>query len=153
LLRLKNSKGLGYVAQLLRYPEREIHALVLSGGAEMNGPGGASEMVDSTARSEYRHRIGELHEDLAKAGRFNDEGRVAKARAEIDELESRLAGALGLGGRSRRSSTDAERARVAVTKAIKATIRQIRAESPELGRHLSTAVSTGYFCCYHLNAD
>jgi tetratricopeptide (TPR) repeat protein len=153
LLRLKNSKGLGYVAQLLRYPEREIHALVLSGGAEMNGPSGAGEMLDSMARSDYRHRIGELREDLEEAERFNDEGRVAKARAEIDELESHLAGALGLGGRSRRASTDAERARIAVTKGIKAAIRQIRAKDPELGRHLSTSVSTGYFCCYHLDGD
>src|SRR5215467_15323286 len=151
LLRLKNSRGLGYLAQLLRYPEREIHALVLSGGAEMNGPGGAGEMLDSTARSDYRDRISELREDLAEAERFNDEGRVAKARAEIDEFESHLAGALGLGGRSRRASTDAERARIAVTKGIKAAIQQIRAMDPELGRHLSTAVSTGYFCCYHFD--
>jgi len=125
----------------------------LSGGAEMNDPGNAGEVLDSTAQSDYHHRISDLHADLAEAERFNDEGRVAKARAEIDELESRLAGALGLGGRSRRSSTDAERARVAVTKAIKTAIQQIRAEDPELGHHLSTTMSTGYFCCYHLNAD
>jgi hypothetical protein len=24
---------------------------------------------------------------------------------------------------------------------------------PELGRHLSTSVSTGYFCCYHLDGN
>ena len=153
LLRLKNSKGLGYIAQLLRYPEREIHALVLTGGAEMNGRAGADEILDSTARLDYRHRIGELREDLEEAERFNDEGRATKARAEIDELESYLAGAVGLGGRSRRASTDAERARVAVTKGIKAAIQQIRAMDPELGRHLSTAVSTGYFCCYHFDRD
>jgi tetratricopeptide (TPR) repeat protein len=153
LFRLKNSRGLGYIAQLLRYPEREIHALVLTGGAEMNGPGGAGEILDSTARSDYRHRIEELREELEEAERFNDEGRAAKARAELDELESYLAGAVGLGGRSRRASTDAERARVAVTKGIKAAIQQIRAIDPELGRHLSTAVSTGYFCCYHLDHD
>src|SRR5262249_18275978 len=105
LLRLKNSKGLGYIAQLLRYPKREIHALVLTGGAEMNGPGGAGEILDSTARSDYRHRIEELREDLEEAERFNDEGRAAKGRAEIEEFESHLAGAIGLGGRSRRSST------------------------------------------------
>src|SRR5262249_49064700 len=153
LLRLKNSKGLSYIAQLLRYPEREIHALVLTGGAEMNGRGGAGEILDSIARSDYRHRIKELREDLEEAERFNDQGRATKARAEIDELESYLAGAVGLGGRSRRASTDAERARVAVTKGIKATIRQIRVMDPELGRHLSTAVSTGYFCCYHIDRD
>jgi tetratricopeptide (TPR) repeat protein len=153
ILRLKNSKGLGYLAQLLRYPEREIHALVLAGGAEMNGRGGAGEILDSNARSDYRHRIGELREDLEEAEHFNDEGRATKARAEIDELESHLAGAMGLGGRSRRASTDAERARVAVTKGIKAAIQQIRVMDPELGRHLSTAVSTGYFCCYHLDRD
>jgi non-specific serine/threonine protein kinase len=150
---LKHSKGLGYIAQLLRYPDREIHALILTGGAEMNGRSGAGEILDSTAQSDYRHRIGELREDLEEVERFNDEGRAAKVRAELDELESHLAGALGLGGRSRRASTDAERARVAVTKGIKAAIQQIRAKDPELGRHLSTALSTGYFCSYHLDGD
>src|SRR5262249_24288481 len=153
LLRLKNSKGLGYIVQLLRYPEREIHALVLTVGAEMNGPGGADEILDATARSDYRRRIGELREDLEEAERFHDEGRAAKAGAELDDLEPHLAGAMGLGGRSRRASTDAERARVAVTKGIRAAIQQIRAMDPQLGRHLSTAISTGYFCCYHLDVD
>jgi len=153
LLRLRNSRGLGYIAQLLQYPEREIHALVLTGGAEMNGPGGAGEILDATARSDYRRRIEELREDLEEAERFNDAGRATKARAEIEEFESHLAGAIGLGGRSRRASTDAERARVAVTKGIKAAIQQIRAIDRDLGRHLSTAVSTGYFCCYHLDGD
>jgi tetratricopeptide (TPR) repeat protein len=151
LLRLKNSKGLSYIAQLLLCPEREIHALVLTGGVEMNGPGGASEILDSAARSDYQHRIAELREELEEAESFNDEGRSAKARAEIEALQSHLSDTVGLGGRSRRASTDAERARVAVTKGIKTAIQQIRAMDPALGRHLSTSISTGYFCSYHLD--
>src|SRR5262249_18154287 len=127
LLRLKHSKGLAYIAQLLLYPEREIHALVLTGGAEMNGPGGAGEILDSAARSDYQRRITELRQELEEAERFNDAGRTHKARAEIDALQSLLSDAVGLGGRSRHASTDAERARVAVTKSIKAAIQQLRA--------------------------
>ncbi len=152
-LRLKNTKGLGYIAQLLRCPEQEIHVLALAGAIEMNGSGGAAEILDSTAKSDYRHRLQELREELEEAERFNDQDRAGKARAELETIQCHLASAMGLGGRSRRATSDAERARVAVTKGIKAAIQQIRAMDAELGRHLSLAVSTGYFCCYHLDGD
>jgi hypothetical protein len=60
-------------------------------------------------------------------------------------LEAHLAGAIGLSGRARRSTSDAERARVAVTKRIKAAIAQIRQVDDYLGRHLATSIVTGTF--------
>ena len=44
--------------------------------------------------------------------------------------------------------TDAERARVSVTKAIRAAVGAIGEECPELGRHLDSSIRTGRFCVY-----
>ena len=66
----------------------------------------------------------------------------------MDFLARELAAAVGLGGRSRRTPSDAERARVNVTKAIKAALARIGEESPDLGRHLATTIRTGTFCSY-----
>jgi hypothetical protein len=52
------------------------------------------------------------------------------------------------GGRNARAADDAEAARVAVTKRIKAAIAKIGALHRGLGYHLSTAVKTGYACAY-----
>jgi non-specific serine/threonine protein kinase len=42
----------------------------------------------------------------------------------------------------------AERARVSVTKAIKAAIRAVEQECPAMGAHLEAAIRTGRFCSY-----
>jgi len=55
---------------------------------------------------------------------------------------------LGLGGRARRFSSDAEKARVNVTRAIRSAIAKIAAQAPDLGAQLNTAISTGYTCRY-----
>lgn len=40
------------------------------------------------------------------------------------------------------------RARVNVTRAIKAAVERVSEHSPDLGRHLSATVRTGTFCAY-----
>lgn len=43
---------------------------------------------------------------------------------------------------------DAERARVAVTRAIGAALKRIHAQHPALGQHLTASISTGRSCVY-----
>jgi hypothetical protein len=43
---------------------------------------------------------------------------------------------------------DAERARVTVTKRIKAALKKIQEHHPALGHHLTTCIKTGHFCTY-----
>ena len=50
--------------------------------------------------------------------------------------------------RGRRPGSHAERARVAVTKAIKAALERIAKRHPELGTHLSATIRRGYVCAY-----
>jgi hypothetical protein len=164
---LKASRGLYCLSYLLRHAGREIHvsellatlvevrAQTLLGGLReagdhplTSGLQGAGPILDSQAKAEYRHRIGELRKDMTEAERLNDSYGAAKARGEMDAIAKQLAAAVGLGGRDRRASSDAERARSAVTKRIKDAINRIADLIPPLGHHLAVRIKTGYFCSY-----
>jgi tetratricopeptide (TPR) repeat protein len=143
--RLADRKGLGYLAQLLAANGREIHVLELLGA-----PAGEADepVLDARAKDEYRQRLRDLGEDLEEARSWNDPERATKIQEEIDGLTDELAHALGLFGRDRPLSSPAERARISVTKAIRAVVRLIGANCPELGRHLEASIRTGRFCSY-----
>ena len=53
-----------------------------------------------------------------------------------------------LAGGSATTSAGLERARLAITKAIKAALTRIATAHPELGRHLAVTVRRGYVCVY-----
>ena len=162
-MRLRDLKGLCYLALLLGRPGRELHVLELvaadSGAApqqtgvagedlQAGRPAGLDPLVDARAKQEYRGRIEELRADLEEARRFNDDERAALLEEELDALVGELTRAAGLGGRSRPSSAPAERARVNVTKAIRTAIKLMERESPALADHLTASVRTGRFCSY-----
>ncbi|MBI3798927.1 MAG: hypothetical protein HY268_18425 [Deltaproteobacteria bacterium] len=87
LCRVKDSRGMPYLAQLLKNPTTEFHALAL-----VRGSANPQEDEPATASS--------------------------------------------------------ERARVNVTRAIRAAIKKITASHPTLGQHLIHAIKTGTFCSY-----
>jgi class 3 adenylate cyclase len=161
--RLKDTKGLRYIAELLRSPERELHAFDLVALANDDGHpalpasrpalrpaelGDAGSVLDATAKSAYRKRLEDLRAELAEAESFNDAGRVARLTTEIEFLTRQLASAIGLGGRDRRVGAAAERARVNVTRAISDAIKRIREHSPALARYLEASIRTGTACAY-----
>ena len=153
LTRLRHAVGLAYLHQLLTHPGREFHVLDLvglaQGEARRRAPSsGAGEVLDANARAAYRRRLEELAEELAEAESFGDRERATRARAESDVLVDQLTAAFGLGGRARMATSDAERARSAVTKAIRSALGRIAAADPILGRHLRATVRTGLFCSY-----
>jgi len=162
-LRLKDAKGLQYIAHLLRHEGQELHAAELAAGADAapvaapgheqagdvaRGLGGAGEVLDAQARSEYRRRLADLQAEAEEATRWGDVGRATKLREEIEFLTDELAAAAGLGGRVRKAGDVADRARKAVTSRIRETIARIAGEHPTLGRHLDNAIRTGLFCSY-----
>jgi hypothetical protein len=165
-VRLRDSKGVRYIAFLLTSPGVEVHAMALAAaGAPRGAPGrlardgdrlelgvsGATDagpLLDAAAKEAYRRRLEDLREDVEEAESFNDPERAARAREEIDFLQSELTGAVGLGGRDRKAASTAERARVSVTKAIRATVKRIHQYDPMLARELETTVRTGTFCVH-----
>jgi DNA-binding response OmpR family regulator len=149
VFRLRDAKGLGYLAVLLAHPGRELHVLELeSSGADRGIGGDAGEVLDAAARGAYRRRLEELAAELEEARAHNDLGRIERLEAEADALGNELERAFGLGGRARRAGSAAERARVNVTRTIGASIRKIEAQSVRLGRYLGATVRTGAFCVY-----
>jgi len=148
VIRLKDSKGLRDIAQLLAAPGRETHVLDLAGAPESPRNGHAGEVLDPIARQQYRARLAELEEEITDAEALHDAGRVDRAREEREFLAAELAGALGLGGRPRRAGDPVERARSTVTRRIHDAVGRIERAHRELGRHLRRSVRTGAFCSY-----
>ncbi|HEV2785563.1 MAG TPA: hypothetical protein VGV67_04185, partial [Solirubrobacteraceae bacterium] len=135
---LQDVKGLHHIAALLAEPGRLIAATELAGAAT------GSRQADRRRRDveELRRRALELREELEEARSFNDPERVAGTRAQLDEIARSLTAA-DAGG-----STQGERARVNVTRAIKAALARISEHEPELGRMLRGTIRTGASCVY-----
>ena len=179
--RLRDTKGLGYLAHLLRHPSVEFHVLDLAGGIpgqhdeDESDPsahrlprgdenlekagihiaslGDAGEMLDDQAKSAYRRRLSELREELDEAKELGNVERAEQAEQEIDALTSELSRAVGLGGRNRRAASASERARQSITKTIKAVVERIAQSDAPLGDLLSRCIKTGTFCSYEPDPD
>jgi tetratricopeptide (TPR) repeat protein len=150
--RLRDMVGLGHIARLLRAPEREIYVMDLAApgdaSAGASADGDAGELLDAQARGTYEARLRDASEEREEAERLNDRGRMERLSEEIEFLTAELSRGFGLGGRSRRAGAASERARVAVTRAIKYAIDRIAEHDPALAEHLRLAVRTGMFCAY-----
>ena len=167
--RLKDARGLHYIAHLLQHPHHEVHVITLItvradpsedlpdvdhfqdsslSFAHPEGFSDAGDILDPQARAAYKQRLSELREELAEAQGFHDLGRSEQLAGEIDFLTHELASAVGLGGRARRVGSPAERARVNITRAIKLALRKISEHHPALGQHLATTIKTGAYCSY-----
>ena len=102
VVRLRDAKGVRYLAELLRQPGREMHVADLVAAVEGNGgeatrrlalaqlaeeglsvePGSAGPAsLDAQARASYRQRLRDLRETLEEAERFNDTHRASRGCA------------------------------------------------------------------------
>jgi hypothetical protein len=162
-MRLRDAKGLRYLARLLAHPGHEFHALDLvieeqpqtpvRAGAVERVPsvrlsGDAGEILDRHAKEAYRRRLAEIEHDLEEARQSGDTQRTEQATAERSFLARELSRAVGLGGRDRRVGSTAERARASVTRAIRHAMARIRTHHPSLAAHLEQAIRTGTYCVY-----
>ena len=148
--RVRDLKGFSYLARLLAHPGREFHVLdlVAAETGQQMPLDDAGEMLDERAKSTYRRRLAEIEDDIEQARALADAEREAQADAERDFLVRELSRAVGLGGRDRRASSDSERARSGVTRAVRHGIARIGEHHPQLGEHLNRAVRTGTYCAY-----
>jgi tetratricopeptide (TPR) repeat protein len=160
--RLRDTKGLRYLAELIEHPGVERHVLDLveladptdpSGLEVRRGLGDAGPLIDAQAKAAYRRRIEQLREEVDEAETLGRYDKAARLQREIDALVQQLAAALGLGGRDRRAASAAERARLNVTRAIRAAIARIEQWDTQAGRALDQDVSTGCYCSYQPKPD
>jgi tetratricopeptide (TPR) repeat protein len=168
--RIRDIKGMSYIANLLTGSGRDFHVLELTGVGLGSGPGeeqsdrrmseleredlhlvfsgDAGEMLDAEAKASYKRRLDELRVEQEEAREFGDADRAAGIQEEIDAVTRELRRAIGLGGRDRRAGSVAERARLNVSRAIKSAIGRIARTDPGLGTLLSKSIKTGLFCSY-----
>jgi tetratricopeptide (TPR) repeat protein len=160
-VRLRDTKGLRYLAELVSNPGVERHALdlvdrvegVTPGAVSRRGLGDAGSLLDTQARAAYRRRIEELRAEIEDAFAA-DQIEAAEARqAELDLLVQQLAQAFGLGGRARAAGSAAERARLNVTRALRAAIAKVGEALPGPGAVLDRRVRTGMYCAYDATPD
>jgi hypothetical protein len=162
-VRVRDLKGMHYLARLLADPGREFHVLDLVAletgtAAPADNPqepelqrsqlGDAGEMLDARAKEAYRRRLAEIDEDIEEARAMRDDARASQAQAEREFLVRELSRAVGLGGRDRRAASASERARASVTRAVRQAITRIRSHHPSLANHLDRTLRTGAYCAY-----
>jgi len=145
---LADSRGLQHLRALLAAPRRDIPSLDLAAGGPGLRPAAAAPVLDAAAVASYRHRLGALEAELDDADAAGDAGRSARAEAERDWLRGELRTATGLGRRVRRTTAESERARVNVTRALRAALDRIAVAAPKAGAHLQASIRTGLACRY-----
>jgi predicted ATPase len=168
---IKDIKGLGYIQRLLQYPSKEFHALDLLGVSQKSivasntlvGPeealpvgitirrglsGDSGEMLDAQSKREYKRRLDELNEMLEDQRERGNHERADQIEEEVEILTHVMQRAVGIGGRDRRAGSNAERARLNITRAIKTAIQSISEQNAPLGELLDRSIRTGAFCSY-----
>ena len=147
-----DSIGMAHLAVLIANPRQEVEAVDLVAGlAALSNAASNAEttypVLDRDAIGEYKGRLNRLNAEIDHMDSA-DSVRAASARAERDWLTAQLASATGFGGRPRSFPDQAERARVAVGKAIRRALARIAEADPVIGEHLGQAVHTGVRCSY-----
>jgi hypothetical protein len=131
VVRLRDAKGLRHLARLLADPGREFHVVELEAADRPAmpaavGPGGRAGAGELAVRP-----------DLGDAGALLDATAKAAYQARLTELGAEL-----------EEAAHAERARLNVTRAIRAAMANLARANPVLGRHLAVTVRTGRYCAY-----
>lgn len=143
---LPDRKGLDQLRRLLSQPGREHHCVDLVGRAIAVQAG--VETIDDQAKKAYRARYDDLLATIGEAEAWNDDEREFRAREELTALADELASGVGLSGRTRRTGSTVERARVNATRTIRAASALLARHDPLFGAHLERCVRTGAYCVY-----
>ena len=140
-----HSVGMTHLAVLIANPDIEIPAVdLLAGVRGVSARTGADQpLLDPQSLQRYRGRLAEL--DAA-----DDSGHAGSVEREAERrwLLAELGSALGLSGRPRAFTDNAERARLAVTKAVRRALDRVEERDSVIGAYLRGRVRTGARCCF-----
>ncbi len=149
---LKNSVGLRHIARLLASPGRQWHCADLlaheAGHSGSTPVGSGGEATDKVSIRTYKARLEQIAEELTEAKMASDVHRQAELREEAEQLAKHLGSVTGLGGEPRPAADDNERARQAVTTAIRRAVGSMEKKHRYLWAHLRKHLKQGFFCSY-----
>ena len=137
-----DSKGMRYLAELVRTPDRTLHVSALE-ALVSDEPDRVDAQALAGVPAALRVRLAELAEVIDEAEGFGDRAPAFAARAELERITDELQDA----SRAPTSAT-AERLRQRVTKRLRDAIKRVAQHDRRLGRHLDQAVRTGMSCVY-----
>jgi len=178
---LRDSRGLRYIAYLLRHPGVEFNAADLSkktasqreedetGESSLSVSWGhadrerlamiserlvsdAAEMLDDRAKLAYGRRLSELSKLRVQAEMLGNVELAEQIQQEIDILKKGLSGASGRSEHGPATSAS-ERVRVNVSKSIKSVLKKLSQNNAGLGDILSRSIRTGLFSSYQPDPD
>lgn len=146
--RLRDGSGPRQLRSLLAAPGHDIAALDIAAGGVGLVARTAGPVYDPAAGAAYRRRLDALDAEIDAADRRDDADAARRVEAERETLLAELRRARRLGGRVRDISPEAERARVNVTRGLRATIDRIALPAPRAAAHLRASIRTGRTCRY-----
>lgn len=145
---LKQSKGMTYIAHLLRNPGQDIFCFALRSAAVGDDGGvilgSAGPALDQKAINDYKEKIENIKEDLQIA----TGDRKAELLEEQETLLKELGLATGLGGRKRNQKDDFERARQSVSRAIHGAMKGMKRIHAPFHQHLENTIHVGTVLSY-----
>ncbi len=162
----KDSKGLFYVARLLKKPNVRIPAFDLAypyidftescveeniareAKIRYTASYGHQEVTDRKAIQDCQKALRELNENLEKTKAENDLGAQQKIESEISFFNNYIRNSLTPTGRIRCFPDDPEKARKSVLNAITRVLGRIEKENEHLYRHFANSIHTGRKCVY-----
>lgn len=145
---VRHSKGVVYMAHLLRNPGQEIFVSILRAAAVGDDGsltlGSAGTALDQHAINDYKEKLDNIDEELQSA----DGDRKATLLEERETLLAEIGRATGLRGRKRKQRDDLERARQSVSRAIHTSLKKIKPLHPKFHQHLENALKIGIVMSY-----
>lgn len=147
-----DSVGMAYISRLIQCPGQEMHSVSLrntrAGDGQTEAIGSAGDVLDERTLREYREHLKDLQGEITEAENNHDIGTVERLKEELEAITAEVGRATGLGGRNRRAADDRERARQAVSVAIRRAMKAIKKEHEPLWQHLQNSLQIGEFLSY-----
>ncbi len=172
---LPDLKGLHYIAYLLDNPGKDVSALDLEkshpdspddtqatqisaaqldeNGLETSSTDDYQPVLDKKAKQEYKDKLESLQDEREQAEQLGDEKRLERINKKTDVIRRELNSALSLYGKDRIFSTESERCRKRVAKAIKYALNKLKPCDKRLAEHLSDYIHAGARCSYTPKED
>jgi hypothetical protein len=162
---LKDMKGLGYIAYLLRHPRQLYRILELAAAVEgvpaANHTRSLADLseqeldeqglhfsegneglpaYDQMTKETMAKRLEQLNVDRVQAEANHDTEELARINRETDQIADYLRSGQGLAGRIREQGADADRERSRVWHAVSDAILKIGQHNPDLAQHLKDSI-------------
>ncbi|NUM33517.1 MAG: hypothetical protein HUU50_03170 [Candidatus Brocadiae bacterium] len=152
---VKDSKGMGYIAYLIRNRNKKIHVIELNKSEKGKNSIRERDAIeeglgysnshhapsDHQAREEYKKRLLELSEERKEAEKDHDWSKLEKIDEETEKI--------GKCSKAKFcSSPENDKLRKSVSNAIERALKNIEKHLPSLAKHLENAIQRGTICIY-----